>query len=69
MTSSTHKRRVASALRRLWTLRGVLEAVRAELRRLNSFGLHGDTHLSRAARAALVRGALARKYRDRSPCC
>jgi hypothetical protein len=50
-------------------LRGVLEAVRAELRRLNSFGLHGDTHLSRAARAAAVRAALARKYRDRSPCC
>jgi len=57
-------RRAVRALRR-----GLLAAVWAELRRLNTFGLRGGGHLSRSARAARVRAALERKYRDRSPCC
>jgi hypothetical protein len=57
-------RRTVRALRR-----GLLAAVWMELKRLNTFGLRGGGQLSRAARAARVRAALARKYRDRSPCC
>ncbi len=57
-------RRTVRALRS-----GLLAAVWAELKRLNTFGLRGGGHLSRSARAARVRAALARKYRDRSPCC
>jgi hypothetical protein len=58
-------RRTVRALRR-----GLLAAVWAELKRLNTFGLRGGgSNLSRSARAARVRAALARKYRDRSPCC
>ncbi len=61
---TTTQRRAVRALRR-----GLLAALWAELKRLNTFGLRGGGHLSRAARAARVRAALARKYRDRSPCC
>jgi len=57
-------RRAFRALRR-----GLLAAVWVELKRLNTFGLRGGGHLNRAERAARVRAALARKYRDRSPCC
>jgi len=70
MIRSTHKhlattpRRAVRALRR-----GLLAALWAELKRLNTFGLRGGGQLSRTARAARVRAALARKYRDRSPCC
>jgi hypothetical protein len=49
-----------------WNL---LAGLWAELKRLNTFGLRGGANLSRRARAARVRAALASKYRDRSPCC
>lgn len=52
-------------------LRDALKAMWMELMRLNSVGVHAaDTpRLNRAARAARVRDALSRAYRDRSPCC
>ena len=52
-------------------LRAALRPLAAELRHLNSYALHGpDANLpSHRARAAKVREALSRSYRDRSPCC
>ncbi len=52
-------------------VRGVLGTVWAELMRINSLGLGeaGAMELGRAARAARVREALSRAYRDRSTCC
>ncbi|MGO9055871.1 MAG: hypothetical protein ACLQU2_00560 [Candidatus Binataceae bacterium] len=52
-------------------LRNVLAAAWAELRRINSLGLceTGATELGRTERAARVRDALSRAYRDRSTCC
>jgi hypothetical protein len=49
--------------------RGLVAALWAELKQLNSLGLSGGAHLSRRARAARVRAALARKYREHTPCC
>jgi hypothetical protein len=50
-------------------LRGILAALAAELKRLNSIGLESAAHRTRHSRSAAFREVLARRYRHRPPCC